>query len=96
MPVATKRKRSRKTTFKTNPYPVQEPKTIQQNTTNPFTFGPDLKTSSFSNRQNITNGGNPVFQFPIPNHDPHKATLLNDEVDMYFPRKHSFQVSDAK
>ena len=88
MPVATKRKRSRKTTFKTNPYPVQEPKTIQQTTTNPFTFGPDLKTSSFSNRQNITNGGNPVFQFPIPNHDPHKATLLNDEVDMYFPRKH--------
>ncbi|GAV29617.1 hypothetical protein PMKS-003118 [Pichia membranifaciens] len=88
MPVATKRKRSRKTTFKTNPYPVQEPKTIQQNATNPFTFGPDLKTSSFSNRQNITNGGNPVFQFPIPSVDPHKATLLNDEVDMYFPRKH--------
>lgn len=88
MPVATKRKRSRKTTFKTNPYPVQETKTIQQSTSNPFTFGPDLKTSSFSNRQNITNGGNPVFQFHIPNVDPHKATLLNDEVDMYFPRKH--------
>lgn len=88
MPVATKRKRSRKTTFKTNPYPVQEAKTIQQSTSNPFTFGPDLKTSSFSNRQNITNGGNPVFQFHIPNVDPHKATLLNDEVDMYFPRKH--------
>lgn len=88
MPVAMKKKRSRKASFRANPYPAQEPKVTQLHANNPFAFNPSLKTSSYSNRENIVNGGNPIFQFPIPHIDPHKATLLNDEVDMYFPRKH--------
>lgn len=86
-PSVQKKRRSRKASYKPHPYPTEDPKHLPH-ATNIFAFNSALKTSTFTNSQNVANGGNPVFQFPIPNIDPMKATMLNDEVDMYFPRKH--------
>lgn len=87
MAAVQKKKKSRKSsTYKSNPYPANDSKNIDSGNT--LLFGPTFKSSNLSNSQNILNGSNPILQFPIPNIDPMKATLLNDEVDMYFPRKH--------
>lgn len=56
-----------------------------------FTFDTNLKTSAYSVPQDIDTGKNPVFRFPIPPIEPIKANMMNDEVDMYFPRKHFFR-----
>jgi hypothetical protein len=86
MPVITKRQRNKKSTFKSHPYPENIDHENQEKTD--FYFNPTLKTSAYSDKQHIEKGGNPVFEFPIPVSEAIRSTVLNDEVDMYFPRKH--------
>lgn len=86
MAVIQRRKRSRKSTYKNTPYPTKEQKNAHSSTT--FSFGPTFKSSNLGNNQNTINDSHSIFQFPIPKVDPVKATMMNDEVDIYFPRKH--------
>lgn len=87
MAVVQKRRKTAKSYHKSNPYPenlAHEHAHLQSD----FYFNPALKTSQYSDKEHIENGGNPIFTFPIPKSDSVRANMLNDEVDMYFPRKH--------
>lgn len=85
MAVAPKKSKNRKA-FRNVPY---EPQGLER-TGNKSTleYNAALKKSPFTNHDNIKQGKNPVFTFPVPMGDPLKGSLLNDEVDMHFPRKH--------
>ena len=90
MPVITKRKKGRKPhAHKQEPYPDLQ-RSTNQNEPNitELSYEGSLKSSKYTDPEKIKNGGNPVFQFPIPKNETLKPTILNDEVDMYFPRKH--------
>lgn len=86
MAVIQRRKRSRKSAYKSTPYPTQEQKNVHSSNT--FSFGPTFKSSNLGNSQNTNNDSHSILQFPIPKIDSLKATMMNDEVDIYFPRKH--------
>lgn len=89
-PVGPRKRKSRKTAYKGEPYREQALPQNGPNKVSELHFNPALKTSAYSSRSSIEKGGNPVFTFPIPPADTRKASMLNDEVDMYFPRKHFF------
>ncbi|TID28527.1 hypothetical protein CANINC_002400 [Pichia inconspicua] len=91
MAATHKSKKQKKSSNKLNSYSDNIQDGNSQKKTDDFTFSSKLKTSIYSTPENIDIGKNPVFQFPIPQIEPGKANLMNDEVDMHFPRKHFFR-----
>lgn len=87
MKVAAKRKRSKKSNYKPHSYEESDVQNVT-NTSDGLEFNASFKHLIFENKRRKDDSGNPIFHFPIANSEPQETTVWNDEVDMYFPRKH--------
>jgi hypothetical protein len=87
MAVIPKKKKSKRSSYKNGQYADSIPGNGDYGRSEIY-FDPSHKVSKYTNQEKVGKGYNPVFTHPIPNMDPMKTPMLNDEVDMYFPRKH--------
>lgn len=86
-----KSKKQKKSSHKSDHYGDGIPHGHAHKVVDDFHFNSTLKHSMYSDPQRTESGSNPAFKFPIPPIDIGKANMMNDEVDMYFPKKHFFR-----